>query len=60
MIGENKLILNQETVGYIFERHLKENYFKDSNFVVSGIKKKYLDEWEVTLTGKENSEEQEA
>lgn len=60
MIGENKLILNAETVNYIFGKHLKNNYFKDANFVVQGIEKKYSNEWEVTLQGKENPEKQEA
>jgi len=51
MIGENTLILNDETVRSIVEAHLKTGIFKDGDFSVTEIEHKYNKDWHITLQG---------
>ena len=54
MIGENTVILNEETVKHMVEGYLKNSLFKEGEFSVTKITKKSYDtEWRITLEGKE-------
>ena len=55
MIGINTVIINRETANSIFQKYFMDHLFKDGDFKVSGINKKYND-WEITLEGKEASD----
>ena len=54
MIGENTVILNEETVKNMVKGYLENNLFKDRGFSVTKITKRSYDtEWTITLEGKE-------
>ena len=58
MIGENKLILNHETMMSIIENYIKEHIFKELDFTVTDVEfKTYDNKWELTLVGKEEKDE---
>jgi len=56
MIGQNKLILNHETMMAIIETHLKNHFFKELDFTVTDVDYR-LYKWELTLAGKEVTDE---